>query len=373
MNSLTHSLRALALGLAALLGNADTEAQILVGQTAAFSGPVAAGVKEATDGAKLYIDAVNARGGVNGQRIELLSMDDKFTPKLSAENARSLAEKGVVALFLSRGTPNTEAILPVLAEFKLALVAPSTGAMVLHQPVNPYVFNVRSSYQRETERAILHLGMIGVDRIAIVRADDSFGADSFIGAQRGFAALKIKPVLDEKFDRFKPDFTLIAPKVMQSNAQAVLFVCSGAVLAEGAKALRAAGSKAQIVTLSNNASAGTIKQLGVNAHGVIVAQVFPNERSLATALVREAIDLAKAKGIDGVSPSMMEGFAGAKVLVEGLRRAGASPTREKLLTALNGLRKFDIGGMEVSFSPTDHTGLDFADLSIIGADGKFKR
>jgi ABC-type branched-subunit amino acid transport system substrate-binding protein len=70
---------------------------------------------------------------------------------------------------------------------------------------------------------------------------------------------------------------------------------------------------------------------------------------------------------------MLEGYAAAKVLVEGLRRAGPNPTRAKLLAALETIRKFDIGGLEVSYGPDDHSGLDFADLSIIGSDGKFKR
>ncbi len=90
-----------------------SQAQILVGQTAGFTGPVGAGVKETTEGAKLYIDAVNAKGGVNGQKIELISVDDKFEPKLAAENARKLVEEqNVVALFLTRGTPHTEGIIP---------------------------------------------------------------------------------------------------------------------------------------------------------------------------------------------------------------------------------------------------------------------
>lgn len=374
MNSSTQRCAALVLGLAAWLGSEAARAQILVGQTAGFSGTVAASVKETTEGAKLYIDRVNAGGGVNGKRIQLLSMDDQFDPKLAAENARTLiVDKGVIALFLNRGTPHSEAIAPLLAEFKLALVAPSSGAMVLHQPVNPYIFNVRSTYQREAERVVRHLGLIGIERIAVLRADDSFGADASAGAAKGFAALDKKAVLDEKFNRSKPDFSAIGPKVAQAGAQAVLFIGSGAAVADGTKAIRAAGSKAQIVTLSNNAAAGFIKLMAENAHGTIVTQVFPNERSVATPLVKEALELAKAKGIDGVSPAMLEGIAAAKVLVEGLRRAGPNPTREKLVAALNTLRKFDLGGMELSYSPTDHTGLDFTDLSIIGADGKFKR
>jgi branched-chain amino acid transport system substrate-binding protein len=351
-----------------------SQAQILIGQTAGFTGPVGAGVKETTDGARLYIDAINAKGGVNGQKIELVSLDDKFDPKLAQENTRSLIEeKGVLAMFLTRGTPHTEAIIPLLEKYNVPLVGPSTGAMVLHKPVRKNVFNVRATYQREAEKAIAHLNSMGITRIGIVYADDSFGADGVAGAQKGLASANLQPVLLEKFDRSKPDFGPIAPLIVKSNAQAVMMVASGGAVADGIKAFRAAGSGAQIVTLSNNASGGFVKSLGNQGRGVIVTQVFPYERSIAYPLVKEAQDMAKANGINEVSPAMLEGFSAAKVLVEGLRRAGAKPSRDKIQLALEGIRKLDIGGLEVSYSPDDHTGLDFADLSIIGSDGKFKR
>ena len=106
---------------------------------------------------------------------------------------------------------------------------------------------------------------------------------------------------------------------------------------------------------------------------MIVTQVFPYERSISYPLLKEAQDMAKVKRLGDVSPAMLEGFSAAKVLVEGLRRAGAKPDRNKIQLSLEGIRKLDIGGLEVSYSPEDHTGLDFADLSIIGIDGKFKR
>ena len=276
--------------IALTLAAGAAQGQILIGQTAGFSGPVAAGVKEITEGARLWIDTVNARGGVNGQQLELVSLDDKFDPQLTAENARKLIEeRGVLALFLTRGTPLTEAVLPLLDAHRVPLVAPSTGAMVLHQPVRRHVFN--------------------------------------------------------------------------GSAKAV---------ADGVRALRAAGSAAQVVTLSNNASAGFIKALGDHSRGVIVSQVFPHERSFAFPMVKEALDLAKARGTE-LSPAMLEGYAAAKVLVEGVKRAGRNPTREKLQAALETMKRFDLGGLEVSFSSDDHTGLDFADLSIVDLEGRFVR
>ncbi len=363
--------------LAAVMGlciGATASAQILVGQTAGFTGTVAAGVKETTDGAKLYIDSVNAKGGVNGQAIELLSMDDKFDPKQAAANAKVLiTEKNVAAMFLTRGTPHTQAIMPLLNEYKVPLIGPSTGAMALHKPVHPWVFNVRATYQREAERAVQHLSLIGIDRIGVVHVDDSFGADLLEGAKKGFTAVNKNAVFIEKFSREKWDFSKIAPLVNSSGVQAVLFIGSGAAVADGIAAIRAAGSRAQIVTNSNNASGGFIKSLKENARGTIVTQVFPYERSLSAVMVKEAHDLAVAKGLEGVSPAMLEGYAAAKVLVAALRRAGPAPTRVKIQQALEGMNKVDIGGLEVSFSPTDHTGLEFVDLSIIGADGKFRR
>lgn len=348
--------------------------QLRIGQTAGFSGPVAAGVKETTDGAKLYFDAINAKGGVNGQMIELVSLDDKFDPKLAADNAKVLVtEKQVISLFLTRGTPHTQAILPLLAEAKVPLVGPSTGAMALHQPVNPWLFNVRATYQREAERAVQHLSLIGMERIGILHVEDSFGADLLEGAQKGFSSVGKSPLFVEKFDRAKWDFGAIAPRIAGSGAQAVLFIGSGVAVADGIAAIRKAGSRAQIITNSNNASGGFVKSLGANASGTIVTQVFPYERSLSVAMVKEAVGLARAKGLEGVSPAMLEGFAAAKVLVAGLQRSGPNPTRPRLRDALESLSKLDIGGLEVGFAPADHTGLEFVDLSIIDSGGKFRR
>jgi ABC-type branched-subunit amino acid transport system substrate-binding protein len=350
-------------------------AQLKIGMPSGFTGSVAAGVKENVEGAKLYLDAVNARGGVAGQKIELITVDDQFDPKKTVEVARDLiTRQKVLALFLNRGTPHTQALLPLLAEHKVPLVGPSTGAAALHQPVHPWVFNVRATYQREAAKAIEHLASIGMTRIAVLQTDDSFGADSAAGALRGLDKAGQQPLLLEKFPRENPDFAPLAQRVHSQQAQAVMVIGSAGNTAAAVKALRAAGSKAQVVTLSNNASDGFIKLLGEHARGVIVTQVFPNERSLSSPLIREALDLAKARGQDGVSPAMMEGFAAAKVLVEGLRRAGPGPTPQGLRDALEGIRNFNLGGdLVVSYSATSHTGLDFADLSIIDGSGRFRR
>jgi ABC-type branched-subunit amino acid transport system substrate-binding protein len=360
------------LALLALAGPA--RAQILIGQTVGVTGSAAATVQESMKGASLYLDHVNARGGVAGQKVEVITLDDKFDPKLTLENTRTLIEqKGVIGLFMTRGTPHTQGIVPVLEQHGVPLIGPSTGAMVLHKPVLKYVFNVRATYQREVEKAITHLNTLGIKQIGVVHVDDTFGADGLAGAQAGFKANRIDALFIEKFDRAKPDYSAIAPRVAQKQPQAVIFIGTGAAVVEGIKALRTAGVTGQIVTLSNNASGGFVKALGDSARGVVVTQVFPSERSLNYPLIKEAMDLAKAGGVSELTPAMVEGFVSAKVLVEGLKRAGPKPDRAKLHAGLEGIRNWDMGGLTLSFSATDHSGLDFSDLSIIGTDGRFKR
>src|SRR6266545_2370958 len=191
-----------------------TPTEIVIGQTSSFSGAIAGQVKEQTEGAKLYIDWVNANGGVNGRKIRLESLDDAFDAKRAAQNARTLIQKGVFALFLTRGTPQNEAILPVLKETGTPLVAPSTGANVLHQPVNPLVFNVRARYQAEAERAIAQLQSQGMTRIAIVHVNDSFGKDCLAGFVSGMKKAGIESIGTFSYDRAKGDTTDAAAKVV---------------------------------------------------------------------------------------------------------------------------------------------------------------
>ncbi|MGJ7583058.1 ABC transporter substrate-binding protein, partial [Variovorax sp. RHLX14] len=349
-------------------------AQILIGQTPGVTGSVAASVNETIGGAQLVIDSVNAQGGINGEQIEVIRMDDGLDAKRSLENTRVLIEdKKVVALLLNRGTPNTLAVIPLLDKYGVALVGPSTGAMALHKPLQKHVFNVRATYQREAEKAVQHLLTIGLTRIAVVHVTDSFGTDALEGAMTGFTKGKAQPTVTIPADRDKPDYKTIVPAIKSADAQAVVWIGSSAAVIDGIKALRAAGSAAQVVTLSNNASSSFIKQLGDASKGVIVTQVFPNERSIGQPMVKEALALAQAKGQVELSPAMLEGFASAKVLVEALRCAGPKPTRAKMVAALESLKGYDLGGgLEVSYSPQDHSGIDFADLSII-SDGRFKR
>jgi ABC-type branched-subunit amino acid transport system substrate-binding protein len=348
-------------------------AQILIGQTAGFTGAVKAGVEETWMGARLHINEINAKGGIFGQKIEVIQKDDQFKPELAAANAKTLIEDDkVIALFLSRGTPHSEAMLPMIEKYGVPLIAPSTGAMLLQKPVKPLVFNVRSSYQFEAEKTIEQLNAMALNKIAIIHVDDTFGRDALAGYIKGFEANKIKPIYTNSFDRSKPNFDAIVASTKQLDPSAIVFAGSGTAVVDGIAALRKSGWQGVVSTLSNNASDGFIKSLGKNGAGVMVSQVFPNERLDIDPLIRE-INRANSKNIGNyLSPAMVEGYAAAKVLVAGLRAAGPKPSKEKLVKAMSTL-KVDLGKLQIAYSDTNHGGVSFSELSIIGNDGKFKR
>jgi ABC-type branched-subunit amino acid transport system substrate-binding protein len=363
--------------LALMAGASPADAQIRIGQIMGITGPVAGSVAELNAGAKLYIDHINAEGGIAGQKIELVTMDDKFQPNIAAEHAKKLvADPRVVALFLNRGTPHVQAVKPMLVEGKIPLVAPSTGAMVLHQPVNPWIFNVRATYQAEAEHVTRHLGLAGLENVAVFYVADSFGEDAVAGVNKVFKDANKTPTVLEPIDRAKPDYTKAVQKAIAAKSTGVLIIGSSASVSAGVRELRKAGSLATIATLSNNAASTFVKELGDLAPGVIVSQVFPSERKLAVAMIAEAVRLAKARDIKDITPAMIEGFAGAKVLVHALKLAAKDNktiTRASLKKALESFNRVDIGGLEITFNANDHTGLNFSDLAMIGEDGKFRR
>jgi len=365
-----------AVALSLLVGG-PAAAQIRIGQTTGITGPVAAPVKEINIGAMLYLDYINAQGGIAGQQIELVTLDDKNQAPLSAENAKKLvADPHVVALFLNRGTPHAQAMLPVLEEARIVLLAPSTGAMVLHKPVHPYVFNVRATYQKEAERLTRHFGMAGLDRVGICYVDDSFGTDALQGALNVYKAGDAQPALNEKIDKFKPDYSKCVEKALATKPLGMIIIGTTVSVAVGVKALRDAGSRVTIGTLSNNAAKGFIDALGEYKTGVIVSQVFPSERRLAVPMIAEAARLGSAKNIQTLTPAMIEGYAAAKTLVIALKRAAKDKdgiTRASIKRTLETFGDVDIGGIDLTFTPTDHSGLEYVDLSYISEDGTFRR
>lgn len=371
--SITAALIALPCAHLSATAQGITASEILIGQTAGYTGIVGGSVAETAAGARLYIEYVNANGGVKGRKIRLESMDDAYDSKKAIENAKTLIkDKKVFAMFLTRGTPITEAILPLIKETGTPLIAPSTGAITFHTPVNPLVFNVRSTYQLEGEKAIAQLVSQGIKKIAVIHVDDSFGKDGLAGYLGGFKAVGLQPTGVFTYDRVKADVTEAVTKALALNPEAIVTVGAPKPTAAIVKAMHTKGLYAPVVALSNNSSQSFVKDLGDLGPGVIVMQVFPDPRKISSVLGREMQQLAADKKDFQISHTALEGFAAAKVLVEGLKRAGKTPTRESFIEGLESMKNFDLGGgLTVNYGANDHTGLSFVEASIINKRGTF--
>ena len=366
------------LGLALAAGSALAEPgitanTIVIGQAAGFTGSVAGTVKELTAGAKVYFDHVNAKGGVHGRKIVLESMDDGFDPKKSPEVFKKLIEeKQVFAMFLSRGTPTNEAAYPVLEAAKVPLIGPSTGAMSMYNPPRKYMFPVRASYHSETFKIVPQLVNMGINRIALMYVDDSFGKDGLTGVQQAMKNAKLEPVAVASHPRGGKVDEAVAT-IAKADPQAVIMITLADAGAAFVKQMKAAGKNPTFLTLSNNSSNAFIKSLGDDGWGVAVSQVSPYPFSGTAPITKEFLDIIKGKKDIAASYSSIEGFIAAKVLVEGLRRAGKQPTREKLIAGLESMKQFDLGGLDVTYGPDLRVGTTYIDITIIGRSGKFVR
>lgn len=357
--------------------NGVTDDSIVIGQSAGFTGQVAAQVKEMTAGAKACFDSVNRHGGVHGRRIVLKSLDDGYDAKRAAANARKLiVEQKAFALGLARGTPTSEAIVPVVNEYKVPLVGLGTGSQSVYEPVSRYVFNVRAKYRSEAARIIDHLVTTHVSRIAVLYQNNTFGNDGLAGYEKGLRDHGLTPVAVVALDGANPqkDVAMAVDKITATDPAAVAIVGPLKPTAEFIRAMKAKRVFAQYLVLSNLSSDAFINELGDAAHGVVVTQIVPYPWNLGTPLAKELRQALREAGSEAaVSYAAMEGCVYAKVIVEGLRQAGKNPTREGFIAALEGFRNQDLGGFVVRYDPRNHEGSEYIDITMIGRDKTFRR
>jgi branched-chain amino acid transport system substrate-binding protein len=347
--------------------------EILIGQTVPLSGTLKASSAEMIVGAQLYLDSVNAKGGVRGRKIKLVQIDDGSDAKRSAENTKKLIADGVLAIFLPRGTSNAELMAKVTEEAGVAMVGPSTGANSLHEPPMRTVFNVRSKYQAELIKSMQLLVTQGHKKFAYFGTTDTFGKEVKTAFDKAIKDLNLTVTGVELVDNRDPKVDVGPPidRLLAGNPAVVIVQIN---LTTGARAIvhaKATGKPVQMVALSNVALKGFVTALGDSGRGVMVSQVFPSATVLNTPFGRIVNKLVTDSGVSDASPGHAEGVAAAMVLVEGLRRAGASPTRDSVISGLEAIQGFDLGGVSISYGPNDRTGSDFLELSIIDKRGRF--
>ncbi len=346
---------------------------ILLGQSSALSGPAAALGTEMREGALAYFQLVNGGGGVNGRKIELRSLDDGYEPDRAAANTRKLIEaEGVFALFGYVGTPTSQAALPILTAAKVPFFGAFTGAELLRDPFNRLVFNLRAGYFDETEKMVDHLVTAGRRNIAVFHQNDSFGQAGLTGVENAMRRRNLKISAAGTVERNTTEVAAAVKAIGAAKPDAVIMISAYRSCAEFVRQAKRSGIAADFLNVSFVGAKALAGDLGAAGYGVIISQVVPFPWAQNIAVVKEyQRAMAASYPQSPLSFTSLEGFIAAKVFVEGLRRAGRDLTRARLLAALESLRDYDAGGFSVSFSPSNHNGSRFVDLTMIGKDGKF--
>ena len=358
---------------AAAAAQGVTQDRIRLGQAAVFSGPAAQLGIQMRNGIKAYFDHVNDKGGVHGRRLELVTEDDFYEASRAPAATRKLIEEHrVFALLGYVGTPTGVVHLPVATQAKVPLVGMFTGAEALRVPFNRYVFHVRASYYDETEAIVEQVMSTGGKNIAVFYQDDAYGLAGLKGVEIAMARRNMKISALGTVERNTVKVEGAVKSIHAAKPDAVVMVSAYTSCAEFIRQMKRAGSGATFYNVSFVGSQALADALGKEGPGVAISQVVPFPWGTAVPVVREYQQLAGKAGYTDYNFSAIEGFLVAKVMVEGLRRAGRDLTRERFIDAMEKL-DVDLGGFYVTYSPKSHTGSKFVDLTIIGREGKFLR
>ena len=343
-----------------------TDTEIKIGSSLALGGHAGFLGTQMLNGAQAYIRHVNDQGGIYGRRIKLIAYDDQYDPPRCLLNTqRLIIDDQVFALFCYVGTPTTVKIIPLAEEARIPLVGMFTGANALRKPGQRYLINVRASYYQETAASVKYLvEQLNLKKIAVFYQYDAFGFDGLKGTELALQNYDLTPVAKGTYTRGTLDIEEGFVKIAGSKAQAVILIGTYDPCARFVKMARSEGFTPVFCTVSFVGTLELARKLGGDADGVIITQVVPPPDSAAThnALwgVKEYAQLLKRYYPDS-HPSFvgLEGYINARVLVEGLTRAGKHLNRERFIDAIESLRNYDLGiANPLNFSPTDHQGLE---------------
>ena len=361
--------------LAASLGHAAqgvTSESITLLQTADLSGTRAALVKELNTGWHAYLAHVNAQGGVHGRKVILRSEDDGYAVEKTRQIVTErLLRDDIFAVVSTIGTANAAATLPLLKAAGVPLVAPFSGAEELRRAGGRNVFHIRASYAQEVDKMVEHVLTLGLRRVAVFYDDDAFGQDVLKAAEAALASRGLQLAAQGRVARGSSDVSEAVQRIAGASPQVVICGSFGKSLVAFVGQMKSNGKAPSFYALSFFPAGPSIAQLGADARGISVTQVMPRADSVGSPLVREFQLLLNrhAPGSKATAISL-EGYVTAKVTVEGLRRAGPQPTRERFILALESLREFDLGSLRLTYGPKERAGLRFVDISVVGEAGR---
>ena len=348
---------------------------ILFGQSAAFSGPAGALGTNMRLGIEAAFEEANRLGGVHGRRLELLSLDDAYEPEAAIANTRRLIEEEqVFALIGAVGTPTSRSATPVAAEHAVPYVAPFTGAAFLRDPTWENVINLRASYDQETEEMVERLTVdLGIERIAVMYQDDSFGRAGYVGARRALERRGMEPVSIGLYTRNTTAVKSGLLDLQQGDPEAVIIVGAYTPVASVINWARQIGMDAVFITLSFVGSNALAEELGDNAPGVFATQVMPFPSDDTVPVVAAYLDALLEHDPD-TEPGFVsvEGYVAGRLAIASLEECGRDLDRTCFLESFERLGAADLEGFELNFGPNDNQGSDAVFLTVIDENMQYR-
>jgi branched-chain amino acid transport system substrate-binding protein len=356
-----------------LLAAAPVLAQdIVIGQSAPLTGANAELGNDIRNGALAYLKKVNDAGGIGGAKVRLVTLDDRNDTRLSAENTRTLlAEHNAVALFGYASSTLSIPAMPAVWEHKVPFFAPFTGADTIRKQ-NEFVYTVRATYADEIGKIINFWGNLGNTRVTVLHYDDTVGQQNFETVARVLQKFERTPVsVAIKRNADVTDANVRAVAASEPNVLVVTTLYAPA--AQMVRKLKAQGRATMTTSLSFAGASQLAKALGPDATGISVALTVPTPRSQNVPVVRECNEAWTAAGQkDALSVTALESCIAAKVLVEGMKRAGTNVTRASLHKALSGLGRYDAGGYVVDFKPNFRHGGSYVGMALLKPNGEVR-
>lgn len=338
--------------------------ELTFGMSTALTGPAQALGQDMKVGIEAYFSQVNKTGGVNGHSLKLIALDDGYEPARAAPNMRQLIDKdGVLAVLGNVGTPTAVVTVPIANENKTLLFGAFTGAGILRKtPPDRYIINYRASYAEETASMIDGLLAQGIrpEEVAFFTQNDGYGDSGYNGAINALTAHGFHATGKLAHGRYARN-TLNVEEGLGTildaavEPKAIIMVGAYAPCAKFIELAKKDLPHTLFLNVSFVGSNALAKALGTNGEGVIVTQVVPHFDADLPGVVayRTALNAYGANAQLGFVS--LEGYLVARILVEGLLKAGATPTRESLIDALEGLHSLDIGiGSPIHYRKDEH-------------------
>jgi ABC-type branched-subunit amino acid transport system substrate-binding protein len=347
-------------------------AEIVIGQSAPLTGANSELGNDVRNGALAYFKKINDAGGINGRTIKLVTLDDKNEAKQSGENATDLIQKkGAVALFGFASSTLSVPAMPAVAAAKVPFFAPFTGADAIRKQ-NEFVYTIRVTYAEEIESLIGFWAPLGVTQVAVLHYDDDIGRQNFATAAKVLAKFRKQP--SSIAIKRNADLPLEAINaIIAANPQIVLATTLYAPVAQMVRQLKSIKRPYSVTALSFAGASQVAKALGPDAAGITVALTVPAPNQIQVPVVQECADAWRAAGQnESMSVTALEACIAAKVLVEGMKRAGREVTRESLHKSLSALGRVDAGGVTIAFKPGFRHGGTYVDIAVIRLNGELR-